>query len=33
MGNRAKENAVFPLHAEVKDEWLKWKPTIKLPDK
>ena len=33
MGNRAKENAVFPLQAEVKDEWLKWKPTIKLPDK
>jgi paraquat-inducible protein B len=30
MGNRAKDNAVFPLHAEVKDEWLKWKPTIKL---
>jgi hypothetical protein len=30
MGNRAKENAVFSLHAEVKDEWLKWKPTIKL---
>ena len=30
MGKRAKENAVFPLHAEAKDEWLKWKPTIKL---
>jgi paraquat-inducible protein B len=33
MGKRAKQNAVFPLYAEVKDEWLKWKPTIKLPDK
>jgi paraquat-inducible protein B len=33
MGKRAKENAVFPLQAEVKDEWLKWKPTIKLADK
>ena len=31
MGKRAKLDAVFPLQAEVKDEWLKWKPTIKLP--
>ena len=30
MGERVKENAVFPLHAKMNEHWLKWKPSIKL---
>lgn len=30
MGKPAKSNARFPLHPKVKDQWLKWKPKIRL---
>ncbi len=30
MGERVNENAVFPLHTEMNEHWLKWKPNIKL---
>jgi paraquat-inducible protein B len=30
MGKPAKPNARFPLHPKVKDQWLKWKPKIRL---
>ena len=30
MGKPAKPNAMFPLHPKVKDQWLKWKPKIRL---
>jgi paraquat-inducible protein B len=30
MGEPVNENAVFPLHTEMKEGWLKWKPKIEL---
>ena len=30
MGQQAKQNTTFKLYSEVKDEWLKWTPKIKL---
>ena len=30
MGKRAQQNATFTLYPKVKDEWLKWKPKIRL---
>jgi paraquat-inducible protein B len=30
MGQQAKQNTTFKLYPEVKDEWLKWTPKIRL---
>jgi paraquat-inducible protein B len=30
MGEQVNENAVFPLHAKMDEDWLKWKPRIEL---
>ncbi|MEE8309843.1 MAG: MlaD family protein [Hyphomicrobium sp.] len=30
MGEQVNENAVFPLHAEMNEKWVKWKPRIEL---